>query len=155
MIRAAITVSLVPEAKGGPFVFWDGLHYACRDAARLGFHGIEIFPAAAEHLDAAEVRACVEESGLEVAAVGTGAGWVKHQLRFTDLDDRSERRAIAFAGAIVDFAAHFGAPAIIGSMQGRVEAGGHREETMRTWLAHWMNSAPGRRRRGCRSSTSP
>lgn len=130
MIRSAITVSLVPEASGGPFVFWDGLQEACRTAAQLGFHGIEIFPPAVAMLDAAAIRSSVEESGLEVAAIGTGAGWVKHQLRFTDPDAAVRARAVEFASEIVDFAAAFGAPAIIGSMQGRVEPGANREEAL-------------------------
>ena len=31
MIRSAVTVSLVPEARGGPFVFWDDLPADIRD----------------------------------------------------------------------------------------------------------------------------
>ena len=130
MIRSAITVSLVPEAKGGPFVFWDGIENACRTAAQLGFDGIEIFPANAQSLDASAIRAALTESGLEVAAFGTGAGWVKHQLRFTDPDPAIREPAIAFAGEIVDFAGHFGAPTIIGSMQGRMDPGVDRNQAL-------------------------
>ena len=35
MIRSSVTISLVPEARGGPFVFWDDHHAACR-FARIG-----------------------------------------------------------------------------------------------------------------------
>ena len=44
MISSAITLSLVPEARGGPFVFWDDLEAGCAKAAELGFDAIEIFP---------------------------------------------------------------------------------------------------------------
>ena len=37
MIQSAITISLVPEARGGPFVFWDDLAAGCAQAAKLGF----------------------------------------------------------------------------------------------------------------------
>ncbi len=37
MIRSAITVSLVAEARGGPFVFWDDLSAAFKRTAELGF----------------------------------------------------------------------------------------------------------------------
>ena len=43
MIKSAVTISLVPEARGGPFVFWDDLEAGCRKAAALGFDGIELF----------------------------------------------------------------------------------------------------------------
>ncbi len=44
MMRSAVTISLVPEARGGPFVFWDDLLEGCRKAAALGFDAVEIFP---------------------------------------------------------------------------------------------------------------
>ncbi len=139
MIRSAITVSLVPEAKGGPFVFWDRIENACQAAAELGFDAIEIFPAAPDPA----VRAAVEASGLAVAAVGTGAGWVKHQLRFTDPDAATRAHAIEFAREIVDFAAELGAPAIIGSMQGRVEPEASRDEAL-GWLSEALETLAAR-----------
>ena len=47
MIRSAITISLVPEARGGPFVYWDGLAAGCANAAALGFDAVEAGPLAA------------------------------------------------------------------------------------------------------------
>src|SRR6185436_15711358 len=44
MIRSAVTVSLVEEARGGPFVFWFDLPAACAKAQDLGFDAIELFP---------------------------------------------------------------------------------------------------------------
>ena len=32
-VKSSVTVSLVPEAKGGPFIFWDGLEDAAKQAA--------------------------------------------------------------------------------------------------------------------------
>ena len=45
MIRSAITISLVTEARGGPFAYWDGLEDGCTRAAAAGFDAVEIFPA--------------------------------------------------------------------------------------------------------------
>ena len=36
-IRSAVTISLVPEARGGPFIYWDDLAEGCRKAAALGY----------------------------------------------------------------------------------------------------------------------
>lgn len=119
MIRSCVTVSLVPEARGGPFVFWDDLPGACRAAAELGFDAIEIFPPGPEAIDAAALRSLLAEHRLELAAMGTGAGWVRHKLHITQSDPNTRSRALEFVRSIIDAAAPFGAPVIIGSMQGR------------------------------------
>ena len=118
-IRSAVTVSLVPEARGGPFVFWDELAGACETAAKLGFDAIELFPPSAAEVNAKDVRRLLDQYGLTLAAVGTGAGWVKQRLTLTSSNANTRSRAASFVGEIIDLAAEFAAPAIIGSMQGR------------------------------------
>lgn len=128
-MKSAVTIALVPEARRGPFVF-----HACPDlsaecevtldecvarAAELGFDAVEIFPSDAATFPAEELRDLLAAHGLALAAVGTGAGWVKHGLQLCDADPAKRAEAIGFITSIVDAAAAFGAPAIIGSMQGR------------------------------------
>jgi len=139
-MKSAITVSLVPEARGGPFVFWDGLEAAVAEAARLGYDAIEIFPPAAAALNPAEIKALVAKRGLAVAAVGTGGGWVLHKLHLCLPDAAARERAKEFIRGIIDAAAKLGAPAIIGSMQGRWgdPAGAGREQAV-AWLAEALN----------------
>lgn len=134
MIRSAITISLVPEARGGPFVFWDDLAAGCKQASAFGFDGVEIFARAAEELDAKELRQLLDSHNLKVAAMGTGAGWVVRKSRLTDPAATIRRQAKDFVGAIIDFAGSFGAPAIVGSMQGRCGDGVSREQAS-GWLA--------------------
>ena len=120
-MKSAITVSLVPEAKGGPFVFWNGLADACAQASALGFDAIEIFPPSADAIDRTELRRLLDQHGLGVAAVGTGGGWVVNKWTLTHADAAIREQAKKFIKAIIDVAGEFGAPAIIGSMQGRWE----------------------------------
>ena len=119
MIQSAVTVSLVAEARGGPFVFWDDLAGACRDAQQLGFDAIEVFPPGPEAVDVKQLRQLLQDHGLKLAAVGTGAGWVKHRLTLGLPDAGARQKARDFVRSIIDLAGPFGAPAIIGSMQGR------------------------------------
>jgi sugar phosphate isomerase/epimerase len=118
-VKSAVTICLVPEARKGPFVFHDGLEAGCRAAAALGFDAVEIFPANAAELRAAGPAAITAAHGLAVAAVGTGAGFVKHALHLVHPDPAVRQQARDFIADLVDAAADLGAPAIIGSMQGR------------------------------------
>jgi len=134
-MKSAITICLVPEARQGPFVFHttasgEGLAAACRTAAELGFDAIEIFP---ESADAVPVKALAEvlaDHGLGLAAVGTGAGWVKHKLHLCHADAGVRAEARAFIAGIIDLAGQCAAPAIIGSMQGRCEGDVSRDEAL-------------------------
>jgi len=119
MIRSAVTISLVEQARGGPFVFWDGLADGCAKAAEVGFDAVEIFAPAADAVNPDELRQLLDTHGLQCAAVGTGAGMVLHGLSLTDADAGKREHAKEFIRSIIDMGGPFGAPAIIGSMQGR------------------------------------
>lgn len=119
MIRSAVTISLVPEARGGPFVFWDDLAEGCRAASELGFDAVEVFPPGPDAISPQELKRLLADHNLSLAAVGTGAGWVKHRLNLTLPDATKRQQAKDFIRSIIDLAGPLGAPAIIGSMQGR------------------------------------
>jgi len=136
-MRSAVTVSLVAEAKGGPFVFWNDLPAACAKAKELGFDGIEIFPPGPEAIDLKDLTVLLTDSGLKLAAMGTGAGWVKHRLTLTSPDAAIRRKARDFIRSIIDVAGRFAAPAIIGSMQGRHGEGVDSASAM-TYLAEGL-----------------
>ena len=129
-MRSAVTVSLVPETKSGPFVFSNGLEDAFLRAEELGFDAVEIFPRSGPELNVALVSTLVKRHGLSVAAVGTGAGWVVNKLTLTHDDPAVRKQAKQFVRAIIDVAAQWTAPAIIGSMQGRWDEAVPRNEAL-------------------------
>ena len=130
-MKSAVTISLVPEARGGPFVFWDDLAAGCCKASELGFDAVEIFPPDPDAIDPEELRSLLDDAGLAVAAVGTGAGWVKHGLSLTSPEEEVRGQAIAFIERMMDFASRFDAAVIIGSMQGRATADVSRQVALR------------------------
>ncbi len=132
-MRSAVTISLTPQARSGPFVFHEGLADGCAQAAALGFDAVEIFPPAANAIDTAELQGLLDHHGLKVAAIGTGAGWVVHKLSLTDADAGVRHQARDFIRAIIDTAAGFDAPAIIGSMQGKADGAVSRKQAL-LWL---------------------
>jgi len=133
-MKSAVTVSLVPQAKGGPFILWDDLEKACQTASQLGFDAIEIFPPSPEAVAVEIVKPLLERYRLSLAAVGTGGGWVAHRLHFTHANPAVRNAALDFARRIVHAAAALGAPAIVGSMQGKAE-GEVSLDQARAWLA--------------------
>ena len=121
MIKSAVTISLVKEAEGGPFIFWHDLTIGCAKAAELGYDAIEVFAPNAEAIPVEKLRTLTAQHNLKVAAVGTGGGWVIHKWHLCQPDAASRDNAKNFIRAIIDAGAQLGAPAIIGSMQGRFE----------------------------------
>ncbi len=134
MIRSAVTVSLVAQSRGGPFVHWDGLEAAAVSAARHGFDALEVFAPSAASVDRPTLRALLGRHGLRAAAFGTGGGWLVHRWHLTHADAAVRREAREFIRAIIDLGGEFKAPAIIGSMQGKAEGAVSRDQAL-DWLA--------------------
>jgi sugar phosphate isomerase/epimerase len=132
-MKSSVTISLVPEVRGGPFVFWDDLAGGVRQAAELGFDAVEIFPPGPEAIAADELTGLLKQNKVALAAMGTGAGWVRRKLTLTSADPSVRQQAEAFIRSIIETAGPFGAPAIIGSMQGRF-GDGVAKETALAWL---------------------
>ena len=135
-MKAAITISLVKEAKGGPFVFWDDFAAGCEKAETLGFDAVEIFAPSANVIDPKRLNPLLDRHGLKVAAVGTGAGWIIHKWHLCHANPDIRRPAREFIRQMIDVAGQFGASAIVGSMQGRVEG-----ETTRAEALDWLQDA--------------
>lgn len=129
-MKSCITISLVDEARGGPFVFWDGLEDGCRRAADLGFDAVEVFPPGPDAIQVSTLQQTLQKHELKLAAVGTGGGWVRHQLTLTHASADRRQAAVKYVEAIIQFAGQFRASAIIGSMQGRHDADVPRDVAM-------------------------
>src|SRR5437870_13312417 len=120
-MKACVTVSLLPEARGGPFVLWDDLTKACETAARLGFDAVEVFAPGPEAIAVPTLQRLLAKHRLSRAAFGTGGGWVRHKLTLTSPSAEVRARGTEFISGMIHLASEFGAAVIVGSMQGRFE----------------------------------
>ncbi len=118
-MRTAITLSQVPEALAGPFVLRTPLPEAFATAASLGFDAVELFLPGPDFVSVEDVKSLAAGHGLAIAAVGTGAGMLRHGLSITDACEEKREAAMDFVFSMIDFGGRLDAPAILGSMQGR------------------------------------
>lgn len=135
-MRTALTVSLVEAARQGPFVYHGSLREAAQAAKQFGFAALELFAPGPDATIATELRGVLDESGLKLAAVGTGAGWLNHQWSLTSPSAEVRGQAEDFIASMLDFGAGFGAPVIIGSMQGR-----HGGDVSRDQALDWLRTS--------------
>lgn len=133
-MKSSTTIALVPSIKTGPWIYWHDLTAGLEKSAALGFDAVELFTASGDAVDAAQLEAGLKRYNLHLSAVGTGAGKVVRGLTLTDPDPDVRADALAFIADMIRFGAQFGAPAIIGSMQGNVAPGVTREQAL-AWLA--------------------
>ncbi len=119
MMKTAVTLCRVPEMAAGPFVFHEELDVAFAKAAACGYDAVELFLGGPDEVPVETIRGLCEQFGLAVAAVGTGAGMVKHGLSLTDPAPEKRRGALDFILRMVEFGGRLGAPCILGSMQGK------------------------------------
>ena len=138
-MKTAVTLSQVAEAAAGPFVFRQPLPEAFAIAAEIGFDAVELFLPSADFVEVEEIRNLGQQHGLRIAAVGTGAGMLRHGLSLTDPSAGKRQAALDFILALVDFGGQLGAPAILGSMQGKWGGEVSREQAL-DWLAESLHA---------------
>ena len=137
MIKPCVTISLVRSLSGGPWVYWDDLQTSIPKAKVAGFDAVELFMASADAVDSDFLARLLDEHDIKLAAVGTGAGRVLQGLHLASPDEKIREKARDFISDMIVFGARFGAPAIIGSMQGCLEGEVNRQQAL-TWLAEGL-----------------
>mgnify|MGYP001192237265 CR=1 FL=1 len=135
-MKSCITLSLVSSLKGGPWVLWDNLADGFKKAAEFGFDSLELFTDGPKAGVPDELHNLLNQTGMGLGAVGTGAGKVLNGLTLTDKNPDIRAKAISFIRDMIDFGAQYNAPAIIGSMQGS-----HGEQVSREQAISWLQQS--------------
>jgi sugar phosphate isomerase/epimerase len=139
-MRTAVTLCQVPEAAAGPFVFHQPLEEAFALAKDADFDDVELFLPGPNAFSIDEIKALSQTHALGIAAVGTGAGMVKHGLSLTDPSLEKRVAALDFLERMIAFGGQLGAPAILGSMQGKWGGEVSKEQALE-WLADALRIA--------------
>ncbi len=133
-MRTAVTLCQVTEAAAGPFVFHAPLPEGFALAKEIGFDAVELFLPGPGDFSVEEIQALSEKHGLAIAAVGTGAGMLRHGLSLANPSEDKRAAALEFLRQMIAFGGQLGAPAILGSMQGKHGGDVSREQALE-WLA--------------------
>lgn len=139
-MRTAITLCQVPEAAAGPFVFHEPLAQGFALAKEFGYDDVELFLPGPNHVTVDEIKTLANSHRLGIAAVGTGAGMVKHGLSLTDPSLDKRIAALDFIEQMIAFGGQLGAPAILGSMQGKWGGEVSKDQALE-WLADALRIA--------------
>lgn len=132
-MKTSVTITLVPALSQGPWIYWEGLEASIPKAKAAGFDAVELFPASPELFDVDLLGRLLHQYHIEVSAFGSGAGKAVFGLHLTSLDGTLRLRAREYVAQLIDLAARFGAPVIIGSMQGSLQKGVTRVQAL-AWL---------------------
>ena len=139
-MRTAVTLCQVPEAAAGPFVFHQPLEESFALASDADFDDVELFLPGPDFVSVRTIKILSDAHDLGIAAVGTGAGMVKHGLSLTDPSLEKRIAALDFIERMIAFGGQLGAPAILGSMQGK-HGGDVSKDQALEWLADALRIA--------------
>lgn len=114
-----LSITMAKEAgEMAPIVLRGSYTDNIKKAAKMGYDAVEIHVNDPYSLDTESILKTCEESGISVSTLGTGMGFVKDRLSFTDTDSFIRGKAVERINDHIAVAKKIGAMVIIGSMRG-------------------------------------
>jgi sugar phosphate isomerase/epimerase len=118
-----------PDVIYGPLALLSGtFEEKLARAARLGYRGIEFMVRDPAGLEWPQIKAAIQNAGLEVPQVVTGELFGADGLCLVTADDDLYRRAEARTRSVIDLAAYLGAMVNIGRLRGQLKLLGKIED---------------------------
>ncbi|MDD4764501.1 MAG: 5-keto-L-gluconate epimerase [Atribacterota bacterium] len=127
-MKKSIVVS-TQKTSFSALAFKEDLEKNIEKVSSLGFNGVELAVRDPKYLDVEKVINMVNESNLEVPAIGTGQAWGEEGLSLSDPNEIVRKAAIDRIIEQIKFASNFNAQVIIGLIRGVIKEGVFREET--------------------------
>jgi len=97
---------------------FDEFEKALRTIKEHGFEGVELNLSFDDQRKLGRIKAAVDESGLRLAAVGTGMVYARERLSFIDNDPEKRLKALAIVKNLIQFASGEHSIIIIGLVRG-------------------------------------
>ena len=102
------------------FVVFRGFEASIRQAARLGYDGVELALKLASEVDRAALRAWLSGAGIEVSCISTGQVFAALGLTLSNPDAGRRAEALRVFRDLIDLASEFGRMVNIGRARGSV-----------------------------------
>lgn len=99
-----------------------------RKAHEMGYDAIEIHVPDVSVLDIPAIQACMRETGMEVATLGTARSTADMGLHLCDADEQRQQELFERVCAFIDCAAQLNARVTIGSIKGNIRPDEDREK---------------------------
>lgn len=122
------------KRKFAPLLFTGSLEKSMEDASALGYGGMELAIRTSKDVSAGQVNGLAEKYDLEVSMVTTGLARAEDGLSFSDMDERTRRRAVERLKEQIGFAAELKAPVLVGLILGQLDV----EEKVRNHQVGWI-----------------
>jgi 5-keto-L-gluconate epimerase len=117
-----LAVTIVKEAAAlAPLVLRGNYTDSIRKAAQIGYDTVELHVADPAEVDADEIRAAFDATGVGMSSIGTGLAFLRDGLSLTSRDEEVRRRAIARLQDFLHLGAEFGSVVILGLIKGLVK----------------------------------
>ena len=138
--KASFATSPAPTGFG-PLLFAGDFAAAVKAAGELGFDGIEINMKGPEELSAATLKDSLSRYGLALTAVSSGRIYLDEKATLSEPDESARIRVVDRVKRLMDFAAEFGAPVVIGLLRGERPSDGDTEKAVSLFVRSMQESA--------------
>jgi sugar phosphate isomerase/epimerase len=130
--KFAFTVN-TPDTRAKALAWSGDLETVCMKLRGMGYDGVELFVRDPRELDPEKFRQILGNTGLAVAAVGTGQVLAEDNLYFAHDDAAVRGEAVARVASAIDFAAELQSQVNIGKIRGDIQGSEKK--------AAWMDGA--------------
>ncbi|MDD5597853.1 MAG: 5-keto-L-gluconate epimerase [Victivallaceae bacterium] len=117
-MKLGIVISTQPT-KFSALRYDESLEAGMRQAAALGYDGVELAVREPELLDVSKIKELLDKYGLGVPAIGTGQAFVEEGLSFTENSSEIRDAAVGKIKSHIDLAVKLASNVIIGLIRGR------------------------------------
>jgi sugar phosphate isomerase/epimerase len=104
-------------------VFRGSLEAILRQAADLGYQGVDLFLETVDEINLSEIKASLDRYNLGVSMLAAPADMIRERLTMGDPDPVIRRRFLEASKRHLELAALLGAPIVIGFVRGSVKPG--------------------------------